>query len=116
MCAPVIAAVAVIRADVGIAGVGQIAAILHADLQALSHVYVGHIGGRLTHPDTLTWERHKEKVRSRKKKTQYVSSKNRIPDLYAANKSLADMVSFSGQTTNIKSLQLQPWEVITNLH
>lgn len=32
VCAPVIAAVAVVRADVGVTGVVQVAAILHMDL------------------------------------------------------------------------------------
>ncbi len=53
VCAPVIAAVAVLRADVGVAGVGQVAAVFHADLQALSHVHVCHVGGRLTHAHAL---------------------------------------------------------------
>lgn len=53
VCAPVVAAVAVLRADVGVARVRQIAAILHVDFQALGHVHVDHIGGRLPHPDTL---------------------------------------------------------------
>lgn len=52
--APVVAAVAVLGADVGVARVGQVAAVLHADLQALSHVHVGHVVGRLAHADTLT--------------------------------------------------------------
>lgn len=53
MRAPVIAALAVFRADVGVARVRQVAAVLHADLQALGHVDVGHVGGRLAHADTL---------------------------------------------------------------
>lgn len=53
VCAPVIAAVAVVRADVGVTGVGQIAPVLYMDLQALSHVYIGYIGGRLTHTHAL---------------------------------------------------------------
>lgn len=40
VCAPVVTAVAVLRADVGVAGVSQVAAVLHADLQALSHVSI----------------------------------------------------------------------------
>lgn len=51
--APVVAALAVFRADVGVAGVGEVASVLHADLQALGHVDVGHVGGRLAHADTL---------------------------------------------------------------
>lgn len=53
VCAPVIAAVAVLGADVGVAGISQVAAVFHADLQALSHVYVGHVGGCLAHTHTL---------------------------------------------------------------
>lgn len=53
VCAPVIAAVAVLRADVGVAGVSQVAAVFHADLQALGHVHVGHVGGRLAHTHAL---------------------------------------------------------------
>lgn len=56
--APVVAAVAVLRADVGVAGVSQVAAVFHADLQALSHVHVGHVGGRLTHTHSLVERTH----------------------------------------------------------
>lgn len=51
--APVVAAVAVLGADVGVAGVLQVAALLHVDFQALSHVHVGHVGGSLAHTHTL---------------------------------------------------------------
>lgn len=54
VCAPVVAAVAVLRADVGVTGVLQVAAVLHADLQTLSHVHIGHVGGGLPHTNTLT--------------------------------------------------------------
>lgn len=53
VCAPVVAAVAVLGADVGVARVSHVAAVFHADLQTLGHVDVGHVGGRLAHPDTL---------------------------------------------------------------
>lgn len=53
VCAPVIAAVTVLRADVGVTGVGHVTAVLHVDLQALSHVHVGNIGRRLAHTHTL---------------------------------------------------------------
>lgn len=53
MCAPVIATVAIVRADVGVTGVRQIAPFLYMDLQALSHVHIGYIGGRLTHTHAL---------------------------------------------------------------
>lgn len=53
VCAPVVAAVAVLGADVGVARVSHVAAVFHTDLQTLGHVDVGHVGGRLTHPDTL---------------------------------------------------------------
>lgn len=36
--------------------------------------------------------------------------------LYAANKSFADVVVRSGQTSNVKSLKFQSWEVMTNLY
>lgn len=61
VCAPVVAALAVLRADVGVAGVGQVAAVLYADLQTLSHVHVGHVGGRLAHAHTLVVEKRKER-------------------------------------------------------
>lgn len=61
VCAPVVAALAVLRADVGVAGVIQVAAVLHADLQTLSHVHVGHVGGRLAHAHTLVAEKRKER-------------------------------------------------------
>lgn len=51
--APLVAAVAVLGADVGVARVGHVAAVFHADLQTLGHVHVGHFGRRLTHTDTL---------------------------------------------------------------
>lgn len=51
--APVVAALAVLGADVGVARVGQVAPVLHADLQALGHVDIGHVGGCLAHADTL---------------------------------------------------------------
>lgn len=35
--------------------------------------------------------------------------------LYAANKSFDDIVSLPGQTSNMKSLQLEAWEVIADL-
>lgn len=41
VCAPVVAAVAVVGANVRVAGVVQVAAVLHADLQAPGHVHVG---------------------------------------------------------------------------
>lgn len=53
VCAPVVAAVAVLGADVGVARVSHVAAIFHTDLQTLGHVHVGHVGRRLTHTDTL---------------------------------------------------------------
>lgn len=53
VCAPVIAAVTFVRADVGVTGVSQIAPVLYMDLQALSHVHIGYIGGCLTHTHTL---------------------------------------------------------------
>lgn len=56
--APVVAAVALRRAEVGVAGVGHVAAVLNADLQALGHVHVGHVGRRLTHTDALATESH----------------------------------------------------------
>lgn len=37
-------------------------------------------------------------------------------DLYTAYKSFVDMVSLSRQTSNVKILQLQAWQVITDLH
>lgn len=58
VCAPVIAAVAVLGADVGVAGVRQVTAVLHADLHALSHVHIGHVGGGLTHTYTLVEGTH----------------------------------------------------------
>lgn len=61
VCAPVVAALAVLRADVGVAGVVQVAAVLHADLQTLSHVHVGYVGGRLAHAHTLVAEKRKER-------------------------------------------------------
>lgn len=51
--APVVAALAVVGAEVGVARVCEVAAVLHADLQALGHVDVGHVGRRLAHADTL---------------------------------------------------------------
>ena len=51
--APVVTAVAVVGADVGVAGVVQVAAVLHTDLQAPSHVHVDYIGGCLSHTDSL---------------------------------------------------------------
>lgn len=54
VCAPVVAAVAVLGADVGVARVSHVAAVFHADLQTLGHVHVGHVGRRLAHTDTLT--------------------------------------------------------------
>lgn len=51
--APVVAAVAVLGADVGVAGVFHAAALLHVDFQALSHVHVGHVGGSLAHAHAL---------------------------------------------------------------
>lgn len=60
VCAPVVAALAVLRADVGVAGVGQVTAVLHADLQTLSHVHVGHVVGRLTHTHTLAEKKKEE--------------------------------------------------------
>lgn len=62
MCAPVITAVTVLRADVGVAGVSQVAAVLHTDLQTLSHVHIGHVGGRLTHTHTLRGHREEKAV------------------------------------------------------
>lgn len=59
--APVVAAVAVLGADVGVAGVGHVAAVFHADLQTLGHVHVGHVGRRLAHTDTLTKNNCKRK-------------------------------------------------------
>lgn len=53
MHAPVVAALAVLGADVGVARVSKVAAVLHTDLQALGHVDIGHVGGRLTHADAL---------------------------------------------------------------
>lgn len=53
MHAPVVAALAVFGADVGVARVSKVAAVLHTDFQALGHVDIGHVGGRLTHADAL---------------------------------------------------------------
>lgn len=53
VCAPVVTALAILGADVGVARVGQVAAVLHTDLQALGHVDIGHVGGRLAHADAL---------------------------------------------------------------
>lgn len=57
VCAPVVAAVAVLGADVGVTGVLQVTAVLHADLQTLSHVHIGHVGGGLPHTNTLREEK-----------------------------------------------------------
>lgn len=53
VCAPVVAAVAVLRADVRVTGVSQVTAVLYMNLKALQHVHVDHVGGRLTHTHTL---------------------------------------------------------------
>lgn len=51
--APLVHAVAVLRADVGVAGVGQVTAVLNTDLQTLLHVDVARVGRGLSHPHTL---------------------------------------------------------------
>lgn len=60
--APVIAAVAVLRAAVEVARVGQVAAVFHADLHALTHVQVGHVGGRLAHAHALMKDRIRSEI------------------------------------------------------
>lgn len=115
---PVVAAVAVVRTDVGVARVVHVAAVLHADLQALSHVHVGYVVGRLSHTHALMDSTRVLKVaKERKKKNQRTNrTVNKHTDLYAANESFPDMVSLTGQTSDVESFQLQTWQVVTNLH
>lgn len=68
---PVVAAVAVVRTDVGVARVVHVAAVLHADLQALSHVHVGYVVGRLSHTDALMDSTRVLKVAKKEKKTTH---------------------------------------------
>lgn len=58
VCAPVVNALAILWADVGVARVSQITAVFHTDLQALSHVHIGHVVGCLTHTHTLMDSTH----------------------------------------------------------
>lgn len=53
VCAPVITAMTVLRANVGVTGVSEVTAFFNTNLHALSHVHIGHIGSGLSHAHSL---------------------------------------------------------------
>lgn len=59
--------------------------------------------------------KNQENEKKRKKEKIFLNS-HTFTYLYAANKSFADTVANSRQTSYMKSLQLQSWEVRTDFH